>query len=65
VLGDGLTTATHLPGGTILVSHQLVENYETPEVAAGYILAERVAARRATRSCGSSTGPGRGRRSAF
>jgi hypothetical protein len=44
VVGDGLTTATHVPGGTILLSHQLVENYETPEVAAGYILAERVAA---------------------
>jgi hypothetical protein len=44
VLGDGLATAAHVPGGTILVSHQLLENYETPEVAAGYILNERVAA---------------------
>jgi hypothetical protein len=44
VLGDGLATATHVPGGTILVSHALLENYETPEVAAGYILNERVAA---------------------
>ncbi len=44
VLGDGLNTATHLPGGTTLVSRRLVEGYETPEVLAGYILAERVAA---------------------
>jgi hypothetical protein len=45
ILSDGLSTATHLPGGVILLSHQLVEDYETPEVAAGYILAEGVAAR--------------------
>jgi hypothetical protein len=45
VVGSGLTTAAHVPGGTILLSHRLVEDYETPEVAAGYILAERVAAR--------------------
>jgi hypothetical protein len=44
VLGDGLATATHVPGGTILLSHRLLENYETPEIAAGYILAEGVAA---------------------
>lgn len=47
VLGSGLTTATHLPGGLILVSRQLVENHETPEVVAGYILVERAAARAA------------------
>jgi hypothetical protein len=45
VVGDGLSTAAHVPGGTILLSHSLVEDYETPEVAAGYILAEKVAAR--------------------
>ena len=44
VLGDGLATAAHVPGGTILLSHELLENYETPEVAAGYILNERVEA---------------------
>jgi hypothetical protein len=44
VMGSGLSTATHLPGGTILVSGQLVEDFETPEVLAGYILSERVAA---------------------
>jgi hypothetical protein len=45
VLGSGLATATHLPGGLILVSRGLVENHETPEVVAGYILVERAAAR--------------------
>jgi hypothetical protein len=45
VLRDGLTTATHLPGRIIVVSHQLVEDFETPEVAAGYILVERAAGR--------------------
>jgi hypothetical protein len=45
ILGDGLSTATHVPGGVILLSHKLVEDYETPEVAAGYVLAERMAAR--------------------
>lgn len=45
VLGSGLTTATHLPGRITLVSRELVENHETPEVVSGYILAERVAAR--------------------
>jgi hypothetical protein len=45
VLGDGLATAAHVPGGTILLSHELLENYETPEVAAGYILNARVEAR--------------------
>jgi hypothetical protein len=44
VLGGGLATATHVPGGTILLSHELLENHETPEVAAGYILNERVEA---------------------
>lgn len=44
ILRDGLSTATHVPGGTILLSHELVEDHETPEVAAGYVLAERVAA---------------------
>jgi hypothetical protein len=44
IVNDGLSTAAHVPGGTILLSHELVEDYETPEVAAGYVLAERVAA---------------------
>lgn len=40
VLGSALKETTHLPGGTILIAHTLVEDYETPEVLAGYILAE-------------------------
>lgn len=32
-----------LPGGVILVSRALVEDHETPEVVAGYLLAEHVA----------------------
>lgn len=34
----------HLPGGRILINRALVEDYEEPDVAAGYILAEHVAA---------------------
>ena len=45
VARGGFDGALHLPGGLIVLSRQLVEDYDTPEVAAGYILAERVAAR--------------------
>ncbi len=44
VVRDALPAAAHLPGGIVLLSRELVEDYETPEVAAGYLLAERVAA---------------------
>ena len=40
VLGSALKETTHLPGGTILIAHTLVEDYETADVLAGYILAE-------------------------
>ena len=40
VLGSALSETTHLPGGTILIAHTLVEDFETPEVLAGYVLAE-------------------------
>ena len=40
VLPSALKETAHLPGGTILVSHTLVEDYETPDVVAGYVLAE-------------------------
>ncbi len=40
VLGSALSETTHLPGGTILIAHTLVEDFETPEVLAGYLLAE-------------------------
>lgn len=42
VLGSALSETTHLPGGTILIAHTLVEDFETPEVLAGYVLAEDV-----------------------
>ncbi len=43
-LRDGLTSATHVPGGFILLSHSLVEDHDGPEVAAGFALAERMRA---------------------
>ena len=42
VLPSALTGTAHLPGGTILISHTLVEDYETPEVLAGYLIAEDI-----------------------
>lgn len=42
VLPSALDTTQHLPGGTILVSHKLVEDFETVDVLAGYLLAENL-----------------------
>lgn len=42
VLPSALRETAHLPGGHILISHTLVEDFETPDVLAGYILAEDV-----------------------
>ncbi len=42
VLASTLRETSHLPGGTILISHTLVEDFETPDVLAGYILAEDI-----------------------
>lgn len=42
VLPSGVTNATHLPGGFILLNHELVEDFEEPDVAAGYIIAEQL-----------------------
>ncbi len=39
--GTTLTSAA-LPGGMILLNRRLVENFDQPEVAAGYVLLERV-----------------------
>jgi len=44
VIRDALPASGHLPGGIMLVSSKLVEDHETPEVAAGFLLAEKVAA---------------------
>lgn len=40
VVSAGVDTTGHLPGGIILLNRALVEDYEEPDVAAGYILAE-------------------------
>ena len=40
VLPDGVRGAVSLPGGLILLDRRLVEDYDTPDVAAGYVLAE-------------------------
>ena len=42
VLPSALETTQHLPGGTLLVSHKLVEDYESVDVLAGFLLAENL-----------------------
>ena len=42
VLPSALAETAHLPGGTILIGHRLVEDHETPEVLAGFLLAEDI-----------------------
>lgn len=42
IVRSGVQDAIHLPGGVILLSRALVEDYESPDVVAGYILAEEV-----------------------
>ena len=42
VVRAGVTPSIHLPGGTILLSHTLVEDFEDPDILAGYIIAERL-----------------------
>jgi len=44
VVSTGVGTAGHLPGSIILLNRALVEDFEEPDVAAGYILAERARA---------------------
>ncbi|KPU84859.1 hypothetical protein JI58_01190 [Marinosulfonomonas sp. PRT-SC04] len=46
VLPSGVTHATHLPGGFILLNHELFEDFEEPDVAAGYIIAEQFRAQK-------------------
>ena len=41
VLELGARNSSHLPGGLILVNRRLLENYDDPEVAAGFIVMER------------------------
>jgi|TARA_B110000908_G_scaffold123492_1_gene144855 hypothetical protein len=42
VLRAGITDSLYLPGGKVLVNRVLVEDFEEPDVVAGYILAEQV-----------------------
>lgn len=42
ILPSTLETTAHLPGGTLLISHTLVEDFETAEVVAGYAIAEHL-----------------------
>ena len=41
VIASGIAGARHLPGRIVLLDRAQVEDYERPDVAAGYILAER------------------------
>lgn len=40
VLPGAVPVSAHMPGNIILIHRSLVENFETPEVLAGYVLAE-------------------------
>ncbi len=44
VVRDGVDTTAHLPGSTIVIGKNLVEDYEEPDVVAGFIVAERLRA---------------------
>lgn len=40
IVRSALKGTAHLPGGILLASHQLVEDYEVPDVLAGHLVAE-------------------------
>ncbi|SLN39081.1 hypothetical protein PEL8287_01918 [Roseovarius litorisediminis] len=42
VVRNGVQGAIHLPGGTIVINRALVEDFEEPDVVAGYIVAEHL-----------------------
>ncbi|MEK6216207.1 MAG: hypothetical protein N2B03_03200 [Boseongicola sp.] len=42
VVPSALATTQNIPGGTLLISHTLVEDFETPDVLAGFLLAENL-----------------------
>ncbi|MDR9394576.1 hypothetical protein [Roseovarius sp. SYSU LYC5161] len=46
IVRGGVQDSTHLLGGTILLNRKLVEDHETPDIVAGYIIAEQLRARR-------------------
>ena len=41
ILPGGIRESLFLPGGTVVLNRTLIEDFEEPDVAAGYILAER------------------------
>lgn len=41
VLRSGVNTALHLPGGIILLNRSVIEDFEDPDVVAGFVLAEQ------------------------
>ena len=45
VLPQALSRTVQLPGGIYVLDRGLIENHETPEVVAGYLLAERLRGR--------------------
>lgn len=44
ILPGTISTSLHLPGGVILLDKALVEDFEEPDVAAGFVLAEQTLA---------------------
>jgi len=44
IMRAGVSNSLHLPGGIILLNKALIEDYDDPSVAAGYILSERARA---------------------
>jgi hypothetical protein len=46
VLPSDARDSAHLPGGVILLGRQVFEDHEEPDIAAGYVLAEALRARR-------------------
>ena len=42
VMRDGVRDTVHLPDGSILINRALVEDYEEPDIIAGYVIAARL-----------------------
>lgn len=45
ILPGGARLSAHLPGGIVLLNRAVVEDYEDPDIAAGFVLSEAVSAR--------------------
>jgi len=42
VVRNGVRDTVHLPGGVMLINRSLIEDFEEPDVVAGYVIAERL-----------------------